>query len=59
VIIAEFIGYLVETAAIALWRTKPVQSFRNWWAADEDRGVSIFILGLAIFWVGLFIHGLA
>lgn len=58
-IIAEFIGYVVETLAIALWKTKPVQAVRNWWMADQDRGVSIFILGLTIFWIGLCIHGLA
>jgi hypothetical protein len=59
VIIFEFIGYCIETAGIALWRTRLVQTLRKWWLADQDWSETIAISLIALTWLALCVVGLA
>lgn len=58
-IIPEFIGYCVESLALAIWRAKPVQALRNWVTEDQDRGEVYVFGGLMALWAFLCLIGLA
>lgn len=58
-IIPEFIGYCIETAAIALWKSRPLRALRNLWPADQDRSETLVISLIAVAWLALCLAGVA